>query len=96
MKKRLVVTVTRQDIKKGRPGMCDKCPVALALLRATNAFRVTIGDTMDEPLFWVKDGAKWTHPMYTSICTFVDNFDDDKPVQPFAFTLFLSKVTRDN
>ncbi len=38
------IKVTQEDIDNGDPGDCDSCPIALALLRHTNAEEVTVGN----------------------------------------------------
>jgi hypothetical protein len=75
------IEVTREDIEEGPPGFGDSCPVALALQRATGEWAhvrrdaIQIGEIVyDAPV---------------AVSEFVDLFDDELPVEPFAFDINL-------
>ncbi len=78
---KVTVSVTQQDIDKGRAKNVLCCPVALALRRATGK-GWTVGMASVSP-----------HKSRTGIAlpaeavSFIDNLDDCADVKPFAFHL---------
>lgn len=77
--KRLKVTVTRDHIKRGKPGESEYCPIALAL-KGMGKRHVQVGEVC---CCW--DGGTADLPLKST--KFIERFDAKKPVKPFSFTL---------
>lgn len=75
----MTIHVTEDDIKKGQRDNPSCCPVAKALRRYKP------GMTVGRIGLYQSDGTM--HPMPDAVETFVDCFDNGKPVQPFTFEL---------
>ena len=78
--KTIEVEVTERNIKQGLLGMEEYCPVALAIKRVTRLRNVFVGGGVIET-------EKWSVKMPVKVRKFIGRFDDEKPVQPFKFTL---------
>jgi hypothetical protein len=80
IKKTMLIKVTEDDIKHGERGICNTCPVARAIRRATGAkyiavdwCAIDIGDKLyDTP---------------RSAARFIYDFDNGLKVEPFEFEL---------
>ena len=79
------IRVTREDIDNGEAGDCDRCPVALALLRHTNADEVTVGncgvDIFHDSGLVVDYGVDLPEVARD----FIKKFDTGRDVEPFEF-----------
>ena len=77
------IDVTEDDIKNGRRGHGEKCPVALACQRVNvkNFSSVEFGAVS------FNDGKMISHSC--EVQEFVQRFDSGKEVQPFSFELEL-------
>lgn len=69
------IQVTAEDIRRGRPGICGGCPIALAMRRA---FGVPI-----ESWRFVSSTNYSALPQVATV--FVVDFDAGRPVQPIEF-----------
>jgi hypothetical protein len=80
------VEVTQADIDAGEPHACDRCPVALAVLRAMrdDADEVAVAANI---ISCYRDNVEITFSMPRTVRVFVKAFDDGEPVSPFAFDL---------
>ena len=74
----IVVKVTREDIRKGRPGMWHMCPVALALNRAIGGAWSVDGRCAEN-----KDGGRIALPH--NVIDFIRRFDELIEGSPFEF-----------
>jgi len=87
MSRTVVVEVTADDIKRGEPGSCYTCPVALALERAGFKYPMVLpGDA----IFWgsEKQGRQaFNTPDH--VTRFARLFDRDRVGEPFTFTVEL-------
>ena len=82
----VVIDVTEEDNREGKPGDCGSCPIALASKRAfpdADAVRV---DT--EWVDIIKDGRTiFTADLPDEAVNFIEEFDSNIPVSPIRFTL---------
>ena len=89
--------VTKEDIDKGRPGVCAFCPVAIAIKRETPMeWDVSVGDPDDFISFLLRKGriegnevffSLIDFPIPESVGAFIDAFDSEESVEPFSFEL---------
>jgi len=86
--KNLKIRVTAKDIRTGKREQSDTCPVALAVARATG---MTPQVYADHVLVWVKDGF-YNVTLPGKVQRFIDSFDNQFQVEPFAFTLDLGML----
>jgi hypothetical protein len=83
-----ILSVTREHIKKGKAGDCGKCPVALALLDGLpNATKVSVDEDSIIVVEAKGNGRTVSYHVPRSVERFINNFDDEEPVKPFAFKL---------
>ncbi len=85
--KEYLIEVSQEDINHGNRSSCRHCPVARALNRATGrrwsvgtrSFVELINNNIDQklPYFGIPPIAS----------EFIRRFDEESPVQPFAFTV---------
>jgi hypothetical protein len=87
-------SLTQDHINSGKPGIPDKCPVALCIKEKFQEYDVMIGlDASNEANCFIN---------LTSISLpyivqrFVDNFDARKPVRPFNFPVKIPDSLLDN
>jgi L-rhamnose mutarotase len=81
--KQLAVKVTENDIKKGKKGSYDSCPIALALTRKCNInnYSVFVADKIV-----IYDGdLQGTYKHSNSSVKFINKFDSRTPVKPARF-----------
>lgn len=71
------ITVTKEDIKKGKPEQGESCPIARAIRRQTRK-KVHVGYICLEI-----NHCEYTFPQEAQ--QFVKDFDAGKPVGPFSF-----------
>jgi hypothetical protein len=81
----MIINVLQKDIKNGVANTCDKCPVALAVRRATHK-RVKVG------YVFVGVNRTW-YGLPKEATTFIKRFDMGKSVKPFRFTISNEKET---
>jgi hypothetical protein len=74
------IEVTREDIDNGLPGEPRDCPVAFAIRRATKNRLVFVSNYKAH----IGDGIAYLPDAATE---FIQSFDLDEPVEPFAFEL---------
>lgn len=78
----LTIHVTQEDINSGIPKKCSKCPVALAINRATGLAATVkfhpnyIGEN-EHDIFMTPD----------CVIAFINKFDAGNHVSPFSFTI---------
>ena len=71
--------VCADDIKQGVKGDWNRCPIALAVKRASpKACAVVVGSRIQV------DGV-YTHRLPAKALSFIWNFESDLPVKPFKF-----------
>ncbi|MFN7302800.1 MAG: hypothetical protein ACK5U7_15110 [Bacteroidota bacterium] len=75
----MIVTVTPEDITRGRRLSACSCPIALAIRRLAPRCVVVTNHTIriDDRRFATPEPA----------CKFINDFDAARPVMPFTFTL---------
>ena len=93
----LHVEVTAEDIAAGEKGHCQRCPIALAMLRCPNVFSVVVGEEISVQTY---DQDQWTEP-YVAECPsvaskFVGDFDSGDKVEPFSFDIELERDVEDD
>lgn len=83
--KTITVEVTQADIDAGLRGNCAKCPVALALNRATGEEWLVYEE------YAIRNCDHLDVPLPGECQSFVERFDepeeDDVPIAPFSFTI---------
>lgn len=87
MSTKLIVQVTKSDIKRGDRQNCKLCPVAHALNRAMHYhYWVEVGGFSVE---WMRrpTGPVKQVPLPVKVGRWIGRFDMGKPVKPFMFTL---------
>lgn len=82
--KKFLIEVTQADIDKGVRGSCGKCPVALALNRATGRESSVDADSLGFEGGECKFDA-CRAPV--EVTAFVRAFDNTAPVKPFSFEI---------
>jgi hypothetical protein len=97
----ITISVTNSDIKKGKPGMPDDCPVYHAV---RNRFSSKVKDVgvVHEHVGIVHAGGSYTINFPKKVGSFITKFDQHKRVKPFKFKLkvpgdlvtFLKKVKK--
>jgi hypothetical protein len=74
------IQVTQQDIDEGIAGKCYDCPIALAIARVLHirlrVFRTIVIYSFGYLIF-----------LPNCVIQFIDQFDNNEPVQPFEFEL---------
>lgn len=86
--KRVLIRVSKEDIKNGIRRSTTSCPIALALPRYGFA-TPWVGFS---GVRYGVSGPRSFFPLPESACTFVSRFDDGKPVKPFNFYLTLKAL----
>ena len=86
---KFTVDVTQEDIKSGHRCNSNRCPVALAIQRAlgdcVSAACIRVTGTECEIL---KEHGQFSYyALPESARLFIKNFDNEKPGDPFSFTL---------
>lgn len=76
---RITVSVTAEDIAKGKPCSCGHCPVALATQRATGQYVEASGSYVDSETHWAEVPA--------SVARFISRFDSQCAGKPFSFEI---------
>lgn len=74
--KYITIEVTQEDIDKGDSCSGSSCPIARALSRHRGDVGVSYWDWVD------KEGI---HPTSGAMQSFIEAFDEDKPVKPRRF-----------
>jgi hypothetical protein len=94
-----VVNVTLEDLELGEQKNCSRCPVVRAIRRAIDAsplgileFNVSVNYQTWSIAFWIcGEGSNriidWRGNTPTIIAGFMEAFDKNQPVQPFAMQL---------
>jgi hypothetical protein len=75
----MIISVTEDDIKMGKVGDCQFCPVALAVKRNT-ARPITVGSD-------ILDVDQVSHWLPLEVVDFIEDFDSGLLVDPFTFEL---------
>lgn len=75
------VKVTQDDIKNGKRCLSRKCPLALAVARATGKSAIVRVTTL------TVDNFAHRFNMSKKLIRFINDFDSDRPVKPFSFIL---------
>lgn len=79
----VIIEVTQEDIDNGFVDHCQLCPIALALARAGFPKPAVLG-----PFFNFGDDRQKVE--LPECCgEFIDQFDDEEPVQPFSFEIHI-------
>ena len=79
------ISVTAQDIRRGKRAEPCRCPVALALKR-TFKRKVSVTFTSLEFESYRKGKESLVRDTPSIVAKFVEAFDDHKPVKPFSFS----------
>lgn len=89
----LEIQVTEDDIENGARGVDDFCPIALAIRRRYPEFVPSVlghgmGHEADISLYAREDldHLNYLYAIPEQAAEFIDTFDADLPVSPFAFT----------
>lgn len=78
----MTIKVTKKHIREGKRGFCRQCPVALALMNATNYKRVFVSSYS-----WQLGSGKQSGTLPQRAQNFIEDFDGGKNVKPFSFDL---------
>lgn len=84
MAEKVKVRVTNEDIRRGRPGNCEKCPIALAICREMGC-EVGSGEVIVEEDEVVIRGSRYVMP--DEAAKFMCRFDLREEVMPVEFEL---------
>ena len=87
MNRRLVLTVTAEDIRFGEPGNHEYCPIAIAASRRFPDGWVDVGDA-----YMIVSSQEWVPTKRTT--QFIERFDEGSAVQPGRYVFYLSDDTR--
>jgi len=93
---RYKIDVLKTDIKKGKRGSCEKCPVVRAMCRTLSQKIENFESvSVHGPLMFVNTAdaaAKKAYLVYVSkqAAQFISKFDKGKPVKPFSFYLTIN------
>jgi hypothetical protein len=82
------VSVTAEDIREGTPGDYTSCPVALALRRALGDVSEIEVDNVEAEIF-LTNGDSLSLRLPPDAGRFINEFDCQRPVEPFEFELEL-------
>jgi len=85
----LRIDVTMQDIQKGQPKTACDCPVALAIKRNPKVVNAIV--TYDKITVFIHDQAWYDMEVPEIVGHFLNKFDRYELVEPFSFTLDLTK-----
>ena len=77
------VRVTEYHIKRGIPGQCAWCPIAMAMRDSGWPDAVVAGDTWTPSLRYGFEAA-W-RPLPAEVTQWIHDFDNSRPVEPFEF-----------
>ncbi len=81
------ISVTAEDIARGKRGSCGECPIALAVARALGkATDVKVTCVFAYIRHNLRD-ATTVYALPGKATRFIDAFDDGEPVEPFTFTM---------
>ena len=81
-----IIEVTKGDITAGRPGDCERCPIALAVARAIKRDDVHVSmSLMRAGDYYDSNSILWN--LSKKVQNFIRRFDEGKPVKPFRFRL---------
>ena len=80
----MIVSVKRKHIKRGKPGSCFFCPVALAL-KDVGCITPSVGPSLNYRVSM--GGSVVSHPSPRSVRRFYTRFDAGRSVKPFRFIL---------
>lgn len=75
----MTITVTQEDIDKGKRQDCEHCAVALAVNRSFSIHNAHVGGWI------ITDWKTWNSP--ECVRKFIEAIDRSRPVQPFTFEL---------
>jgi len=81
----MIIYVCDDHIEEGRKCVNDKCPVALALIKA-GMTEVNVGSY---DLSFVYKGKHYYKEFTYKVQKFINSFDGDSPVQPMEFEINL-------
>lgn len=88
LKKKIAITVEQKHIDNGKIGSCSSCPIALAAVepceKSFGPCEVLVG--FGEIEIRTENGT-WKAELPSVAVNFVDTFDSDLPVEPFAFDI---------
>jgi hypothetical protein len=84
--KMLKVNVSKENIKKGDPGLTATCPIALAIKKVIKNKKAVVH--VDEPYIQVDNNF---YKLTKKAADFINKFDDYKKVKPTKFTFLLDK-----
>lgn len=77
----MIIKVTKEDIKQGKPGMPCHCPVARAMNRHVFERVSVTGRMMSRE---VRGRLRWL-PISDEVKEWIRNYDRGAPVKPFSF-----------
>ena len=86
----ITIKVTKEDIRKGKPGIASSCPIAKALRRATRAREVVVGLSTCK---WKKKGVWFSYSVLGEVQNFIGAFDGGWRVKPFSFEMHENLVS---
>lgn len=78
----MIISITAQDIRRGKPAMPGICPVALAVKRAFRTSDIAISS-----FHIYKDGESAIYDLPEDAIDWILRFDEGKDCEPFNFEL---------
>ena len=87
--KRVKVNVTARHIRNGEHEDASGCPIALALLTATNLPGWEVNGSAFNNDIWHASCQGWEEVLPKKAARFALAFDNAEPVEPFSFTIRL-------
>jgi|JI10StandDraft_1071094.scaffolds.fasta_scaffold51847_3 hypothetical protein len=88
----MLISVTAEDIKAGKRGNCEKCPIALALIRSLgNPTEATISVNQGFVQLWPSNEnlqpSSFDLPEYARSFIYMFDWDYEEDIKPFSFSL---------
>lgn len=81
----MTISVTQEDIDKGRPNSCGSCPIALAVRRSTGLLNASVSQS--RIISWGGYKPRLDVETPAQAVDFIELFDSNEPVKPFTFEL---------
>lgn len=93
----MIIKVTQDDIDKGQPYNCNRCPIALALMRELKINEVEVDGSKADYIVTINNERIWYGiELPQDAFNFVMRFDEGENVGPIAFEATPRERTAEN